>query len=76
VLPDEEARKREKELRAWDEAFALYMGGDFKASGRKCLELLTERPDEKLYHVFAERAETMGAVAPEDWDGVYTYESK
>jgi adenylate cyclase len=76
VLPEEEARMREKELKTWDEAFALYIGGDFKSSGRKCIELSMERPGEKLYRIFAERTETMGAVVPKDWDGVYTYESK
>ncbi|MDR1019136.1 MAG: adenylate/guanylate cyclase domain-containing protein, partial [Synergistaceae bacterium] len=76
VLLQDEAQAREKELQIWDEAFNLYIAGDFKASLGMCARLLADRPGEKLYQIFAERTSTMGELVPEDWDGVYTYESK
>ncbi|MDR1515068.1 MAG: adenylate/guanylate cyclase domain-containing protein [Synergistaceae bacterium] len=76
VLPQDEATAREEELQIWDDAFKLYVAGDFESSLEKCRLLLRKRPDEKLYQIFAERARAMGEVVPEDWDGVYTYENK
>ncbi|MDR1944263.1 MAG: adenylate/guanylate cyclase domain-containing protein [Synergistaceae bacterium] len=76
VLQPDEAMKREKEIKTWEDAFALYIAGDFRAFARKCGELIRERPDEKLYRIFAQRTETIRDVVPKDWDGVYTYESK
>jgi adenylate cyclase len=76
VLLQDEARKREKELQTWEEAFALYIAGDFEASGKKCLDLSRERPDDKLYQIFTERTMSMRELVTSDWDGVYTYENK
>jgi adenylate cyclase len=76
VLNQDEAQARERELQIWGKAFKLYIDGDFKASLDKCLELLKKCPGEKLYQIFAERTAAMGENVPDDWDGVYTYESK
>jgi adenylate cyclase len=76
VLRPEEAERSEKELSLWNEAFALYVEGNFQTAGRICRSLFGEHPNEKLYKIFAERADTMAYEAPKNWDGVFTYENK
>jgi hypothetical protein len=76
VLTLEDEEKRASELRLWEEAFASYIGGDFSSSGRICRSLLENNPDEKLYKIFAERTELMSVNMPENWDGVFAYETK
>ncbi len=72
----ERAREAQKELSIWDEAFGLYIRGDFESSGRLCSELAGKHPGEKLYQIFAERTKEMAEHPPENWDGVFIYESK
>ncbi len=73
---EERAREAHKELAIWDEAFGLYIRGDFESSGRLCSELAGKHPGEKLYQIFAERTKEMAEHPPENWDGVFIYESK
>ncbi|MDR3255379.1 MAG: adenylate/guanylate cyclase domain-containing protein [Synergistaceae bacterium] len=76
VVAPEDAEARNRELELWEEAFALYARGDFRASGKICQSLLDERPQEKLYRIFAERTGALAENVPENWDGVFAYESK
>ncbi|MDR1885171.1 MAG: adenylate/guanylate cyclase domain-containing protein [Synergistaceae bacterium] len=72
----EEAESEKEEMRLWEEAFSLYIGGDFVSSGKICSSLARDHPEEKLYRIFAERTEMMAGQISENWDGVFIYESK
>ncbi|MDL2263500.1 adenylate/guanylate cyclase domain-containing protein [Synergistaceae bacterium OttesenSCG-928-I11] len=76
VFTHEDAEPLRDELARWDEAFKHYIDGDFKTSDKLCAELLAARPEEKLYQIFAERTAAMAEHTPDNWDGVFTYESK
>ena len=76
VLAREDGENVQDELALWKEAFKLYIDGDFRSSGKICSELLGRRPEEKLYQIFSERTAAMAEHAPDNWDGVFTYESK
>lgn len=75
VLTPEEAGERKDELSLWGEAFDLYKSGDFLGAWKICGSLIRTNPDEKLYRIFAERTESM-KTTPENWDGVFIYDSK
>ncbi|MDR3354998.1 MAG: adenylate/guanylate cyclase domain-containing protein [Synergistaceae bacterium] len=76
VYTQEEAERRSEEISLWERAFKLYIGGDFRSSGEICSSLAKACPDEMLYGIFMERINLLIGQAPEDWDGVYTYDIK
>jgi adenylate cyclase len=76
VLGLEDAERKKTELGLWEEAFALYLSGDFESSNRICRSLMEMNREESLYRIFADRTESMSGKMPENWDGVFAYESK
>ncbi|MDR1481943.1 MAG: adenylate/guanylate cyclase domain-containing protein [Synergistaceae bacterium] len=72
----EEAGRRSDETALWERAFRLYIDGDFRSSGEICSSLAKDCPGEALYRIFEERIGMLSKQAPEDWDGVFTYDSK
>lgn len=76
VLSPQEASPRASELDAWQRSFEMYIAGDFASALPIFRELAQSRPAEKRYQIFVERAQHMSIERPDEWDGVYTYESK
>jgi adenylate cyclase len=72
----EEAEGRSEEIVLWERAFKFYIDGDFRSSGEICSSLTRTRPDEMLYKIFEERINLLIGQTPENWDGVFTYDTK
>lgn len=76
VMTSSEAEKRKDELFRWQRAFEHYRFGSFDEAMDICSGLATEFPGEKLYAIFKDRIEKLLKYLPEDWDGVFRYDSK
>lgn len=61
------------ELAAWEEAFSLYMEGDWARARSGFDDLAGQFPEMLLYQVFRDRTDQK---APENWDGVFKHDSK
>jgi hypothetical protein len=72
----EEAERRSEEIALWERAFKFYIDGDFRSSGEICSSLARTCPDEMLYRIFTERVNLLIGQTPENWDGVFAYDTK
>ncbi len=73
LLPSEEARVKAEVIRAYEEAFAAYLAGDF----RSALSRVDPQVDDGPSRVLAERCRRLlETPPPPGWDGVWTTMSK
>ncbi len=64
-------------LKQWDQFLKLYRAQHWKSASRVLENLREQEPGRKLYALYAERIEAFQVDPPEqDWDGVYTHETK
>lgn len=77
VHAQEEARRRQAEFKAAQEALRLYAQGEFAASGRLFDNLRESAPESKLlYELYSSRCAALCADPPKNWDGIWTFNSK
>ena len=61
----------------YEAALEAYFNGDFTQAVEGFSDLIITDPDDKAAEVMASRArELADAPVPEDWDGVYVFQSK
>lgn len=77
VHEQEEARRREAEFATAREALQLYIRGNFADAGR-LFDRLRESSAESnvLYELYSGRCAALCADPPENWDGIWTFNSK
>jgi len=72
----QEAQNRKEEFLAYGKAYSFYLEGRFEEA-KDIFEKLNDLGTESvLYSLFAERCKHLEASHPENWDGVYTHETK
>lgn len=76
VIRAEEALSRQAELDEYHKALAQYFEGDFAAAKPRFSDLQKNFPDMLLYRIYSERVNQLLASPPQDWDGVWTLDSK
>lgn len=75
----ETGKKREVELNAYDAALDLYMQGRFKDAETAFGALIKDYPGSatlKLYEIYLARCGDLKIAPPENWDGVWTFDTK
>lgn len=77
VLDVDETSDRGRELEQSRKALALYRRGAFREAGVLFGALAVEyAAGERLYILYEERCRTLAEHPPENWDGVWTFDSK
>ena len=72
-----EAEERQQELNAYERALSLYKQRDFGQAQRLFCELHGQHPNRKLYSLYTTRCEHLNEQQlDEDWDQVFTHETK
>ena len=77
VHEQEEARRREAEFATARDALQCYAQGDFAAAGRLFGRLRESSTESNvLYELYSGRCAALCADPPENWDGIWTFNSK
>lgn len=76
AMEPEEMDKRKAEFALADAALLHYQAGDFHTALDAFNAIKAQYPDIKLYSLYADRCTELLAAPPEQWDGVWTFESK
>ena len=73
----EEARRREAEFATARDALQCYIQGNFTAAGRLFGRLRESSTESNvLYELYSGRCAALCADPPENWDGIWTFNSK
>lgn len=76
VLPPEEAHARMLELSRVVLAQKAYLEGNFSYALQLFRDLQAGFPQEKIYAMYVERCTQLAQNPPENWDGVWIFDSK
>lgn len=75
----ETGREREEELNVYNSALDLYMQGNFEGAEKAFGVLISDYPESatlKLYEIYLSRCGDLKAAPPENWDGVWAFDTK
>lgn len=76
AVEPEEFEARSDEFSLYEQAHEHYEQGNFSAAATAFGNLQQAYPDVKLYSLYLERCKILQAAPPQDWNGVWTFDSK